>query len=397
MRLQLKQRLAVNLFRTGFTRAAGAAVVAIVVLCVTRADVLPDDRTDVMYHRYEGGGITVDGPSVLVRKKIGDSFSASYQYYVDLITSASIDVLSQASRYKERRTQNNFGLDYLHGNTLYSLGYINSDEPDYKANTAFANISQSMFGDLTTVSFGFSRGWDKVGEVDHGIFEKYVGTADHRTWTVGVSQVLTRNMLLGLSFETDENSGYLRSPYRGVRFLDPSSARGYSFGEASTPSTRTGNAESAQLKYYLPWHAAIDGNYRFYSDTWGIRANTAKIGYTQPLLRTWTFDAMARYYQQTRATFYSDLFPFENAQNFESRDRELAQFHSMTVGLGTAYEFHPSWPHFLERGQINLDVQHIRIDYQDFHNNLIASPIPGDEPLYFINANVMQFFISFWY
>jgi hypothetical protein len=388
----------VNPIRTRYARAAGAALVAVITLViVTRADVLPEDRSDVMFHRYEGGGVTVEGPSVLVRKKIGDSFSASYQYYVDLITSASIDVLSQASKYKERRTQNNLGLDYLHGNTLYSIGWINSDEPDYKANTAFAGISQSMFGDLTTVSFGFSRGWDKVGEVDHGIFQKYVGTADHRTWSVGVSQVLTRNMLLGLNFETDENQGYLRSPYRGVRFVDPSSARGYSFGEANTPSTRTGNAASAQIKYYLPWHAAVDGNYRFYTDTWGIQANTVKLGYTQPLFGSWTFDAMARYYWQGHATFYSDLFPFENAQNFESRDRELAQFHSLTLGLGTAYEFHPVWPHFLERGQINLDVQHIRIDYQDFHNNLLISPIPGDEPLYAINANVMQFFISFWY
>jgi hypothetical protein len=388
----------VNAFRTRYARAAGWLIVSAITLAVvTRADVLPEDRTDVLYHRYEGGGVEVEGPSVLVRKKIGDSFSFSYQYYVDLITSASIDVLSEASRYKERRTQNNAGMNYLHGNTLYSIGYINSNEPDYKANTGFINISQSMFGDLTTVSFGFSRGWDKVGEVDHGVFQKFVGDADHRTWTLGLSQVLTRNLLLGMNFETDENSGYLRSPYRGVRFVDPSSARGYSFGEANTPSTRTGNAASAQLKYYLPWHSAVDGNYRFYNDTWGIEANTVKVGYTQPLFRTWTFDAMARYYWQTHANFYSDLFPFENAQNFESRDRELAQFHSLTLGLGAAYEFRPAWPHFIERGSINLDVQHIRIDYQDFHNNLIPSPIPGDEPLYFINANVMQFFISFWY
>jgi hypothetical protein len=151
----------VNPFRTRYARTAGAALVAVATLViVTRADVLPEDRTDVMFHRYDGGGIEVEGPSVLIRKKIGDSFSASYQYYVDLITSASIDVLSQASAYKERRTQNNLGLDYLHGNTLYSIGWINSDEPDYKSNTAFAGISQSMFGDLTTVSFGFSRGWD---------------------------------------------------------------------------------------------------------------------------------------------------------------------------------------------------------------------------------------------
>jgi hypothetical protein len=39
------------------------------------AGVLPEDRADVLYHRYQGGGITIQGPSVLIRKKIGDSLS----------------------------------------------------------------------------------------------------------------------------------------------------------------------------------------------------------------------------------------------------------------------------------------------------------------------------------
>jgi hypothetical protein len=39
------------------------------------AGVLPDDRGDALYHRYEGGGVTIDGPSVLVRKKAGKSLS----------------------------------------------------------------------------------------------------------------------------------------------------------------------------------------------------------------------------------------------------------------------------------------------------------------------------------
>src|SRR6202050_2160481 len=279
---------------------------------VGRADVLPDDRTDVLYHRYDGGGLTVQGPSVLVRKKLGDSLSFSYQYYEDVISSASIDVLSTASAYKETRTQHNFGVDYLHGSTLYSAGFIYSGEPDYKSNTAFFNVSQSMFGDLTTVSFGFTRGWDRVGEVDKGVFQRWVGDADHRNWSVGLSQVLTRNLLLGLNFESDESNGYLQSPYRGVRFVDPTVARGYSFGPAVRPNTRTGDAASAQLKYYLPWHAAVDGNYRLYSDTWGILANTLKVGYTQSLFTSWTLEGTARYYWQGHANFYSDPFPYQN-------------------------------------------------------------------------------------
>ena len=61
------------------------------------AGVLPDDRTDVLYHLYDGGGVTIDGPSVLVRKKVGKSLSFVGNYYVDMISSASIDVVTTAS------------------------------------------------------------------------------------------------------------------------------------------------------------------------------------------------------------------------------------------------------------------------------------------------------------
>ena len=80
-----------------------------------------------------------------------------------MISSASIDVITQASAYKEIRKQNSLSVDAIHGKSTYSVGYIDSDEPDYKAHTAYGSISQDMFGDLTTVTFGFTRGWDRVG------------------------------------------------------------------------------------------------------------------------------------------------------------------------------------------------------------------------------------------
>ncbi len=121
-----------------------------------------------------------------------------------------------------------------------------------------------------------------------------------------------------------------------------------------------------------------------------------KLGYTQPLF-DWTLEATARYYWQNHANFYSDLYPYQNSQNFTSRDRELAQFHSLTLGLGASWEFHPPWPRWIDKGSLNFSFDHLRIDYQDFHNVLIPSLVPGDEPLYTLDANVMQFFISFWY
>src|SRR5208283_5912853 len=117
--------------------ARGLAATAFALAAVTRADVLPDDRADVLYDHWQGGGEEVQGPSVLVRKKIGDSVSLSANYYVDMISSASVDVLSTASPYKETRTQESLSADYLNGKTTYTLGYISSDELDYNSKTAY--------------------------------------------------------------------------------------------------------------------------------------------------------------------------------------------------------------------------------------------------------------------
>ncbi|MEJ1962499.1 MAG: hypothetical protein WDO56_13535 [Gammaproteobacteria bacterium] len=106
------------------------------------AGVLAEDRADVLYHRYEGGGVEIQGPSVLVRKKFGEHFAVNANYYMDFVTSASIDVKLSASQYKEQRTQKSLGFEYLHGKTTYTATIIDSKESDYVADTAAFSLSQ---------------------------------------------------------------------------------------------------------------------------------------------------------------------------------------------------------------------------------------------------------------
>jgi hypothetical protein len=374
-------------------RGSRLAAAALLLLGGARAGVLPDDRADLMYHRYEGGGLSVDGPSLLVRKKFGDNISASYNYYVDMISSASIDVVTQASPYKETRTQNSVTVDALHGKSTYNGGFIYSREPDYKAQTAFASISQDMFGDLTTVTFGYTRGWDKVGE--RGTTRN--DPVDHHSWNAGVSQILSRNLLLDLNFEATNSQGFLSNPYRQVRFLDPVEPLGYGYQDQAYPKTRSGNAASVVLKYYLPWRAAVTGNYRYYSDTWGIHAQTGDLAYTQPVLRDWTFDAHARFYHQNHADFYSDLYPYANSQNYLARDRELATFDSLVYGIGATWEYRIQRYAWLQKGTVNFNWNHMHISYDDFRDLRVQNVAPGTEPLYVLDANIFQAFISFWF
>ena len=373
------------------------------------ADVLPDDRADVLYHRYEGGGITIQGPEVLVRKKVGDNLSLSASYYEDLISSASIDVKLSASPYKEQRKQETFGADYLHGKSTYSVGYIHSKEPDYESNTTYYSVSQDMFGDLTTLTMTYKRGWDQVmrdikdpttGQiVNDSTFHQI---ADHKGYSLGLSQILTRSLIMSLNYEVLTDQGYLASPYRKILVLDPTAGLGYSLADQVYPHTRTSNAASVDLKYYLPWHASLDGLYRFFNDTWGILAHTVQFSYTQPLWKQVVLDGTFRYYRQTAANFYSDVFPRPDYANFLARDRELAAFQSYTVGAGFAYQFAAiPWAPWVSKSSINLRFDHLMIDYSDYRNALLIDPAAGvrvgTEPLYRLNANVLQLFGSIWF
>ena len=376
-------------------------------LCVCTAPViggvLPEDRADVMYHYYNGGDITVEGPSVLIRKKVGDNLSFTVNYYEDMISSASIDVKLSASPYHEKRTQWSGGVDYLHGKSMYSAGAITSKEPDYKANTIYFGLSQDMFGDLTTLSLGYRRGWDQIyldikvnGDIinDPTFHER----ADHRGYSMSLSQILSRNTIANFSYELLTDQGYLANPYRKIRYLSPGQGEGFTLADQVYPDTRTSNAASLSLKHYLPWHASVTGQYRFFRDTWGIVANTFEVDYTQPW-HSWIFDGTLRYYKQNAADFYSDLFPRADYQNFMARDRELAAFQTYTVGAGVAYQFpHYGWAPWVNRSSFNFHFEHFLAKYSDFRDALLAPEYgAGNEPLYQLNANVFTMFLSIWY
>lgn len=382
----------------------GAACVALLAIAGSAAaGVLPEDRADLLYHRYDGGGVTIDGPSFLVRKKFLEKFSVSANYYIDMVSSASIDVVTTASPYEEERNQYSLTFDTLRGKTSYSLGFTNSEESDYEADTAYFGLSHDLFGDLTTISLSFSRGWDTVqkrdaitGGVDPNFFER----TDRRTYRMGVSQVLTRNLIAGGTYETITDEGFLNNPYRSVRYVDPTSGAGYSFQTEIYPRTRTSNAFSVRARYFLPYRAAASAEYRFFSDTWGILAHNAELSYTQPWRAKWIFDAKFRYYTQEASDFYSDLFPRQDAQNFLARDKELSTFVSNTVGVGATYEFPggiPYMPRFVKKGTINLRWDHIFFDYEDFRDIRVTGVAPGTEPLYSFEADVIQLFASIWF
>ncbi|HZD53733.1 MAG TPA: DUF3570 domain-containing protein [Woeseiaceae bacterium] len=368
---------------------------AMVLLLVSGAGVpgvLPDDRADILYHLYDGGGVEIDGPSVLVRKQVGKNVSVVGNYYVDMVSSASIDVVTTASPYTEERTQYSVGMDYLHGDTTMTLGYTSSSESDFDAKTYNFSVSQDMFGDLTTLTLSYSLGDDVVGRSDDVAFAR---DNSRQQYGIGLSQILTRNLIATLNFETITDEGFLNNPYRSVRYVDPDSALGYSFEPELYPHTRTSNALGLRARYYLPYRAALQAEYRYFMDTWDIDAHTAALSYVHPK-GPWTWTIKYRWHTQTGAQFFRDLFSRAGQTNFRGRDKELSPLTSQTLKLAASYEFLGDGWKFIDRGTVNFSIDRLRVDYDEFRDLTSGAPV-GEETLYSLDANIYQLYFSFWY
>ena len=369
-------------------------VATLMVFDIAHSGVLPEDRADVLYHLYDGGGVEIDGPSILVRKQVGKSLSFVGNYYVDMVSSASIDVITTASPYTEERKQWSMGMDYLRGNTTMRVGYTSSEESDYDAATYNFSVSQDMFGALTTLTLSYALGDDLVGKSNDPTFERQL---DKQIYGIGLTQILTKNLISTVNFETMTDEGYLNNPYRSVRYFDSGSALGYSYEGELYPNTRTSNALGIRARYFLPYRAAVEGEYRYFIDTWDVEGHTASLTYIHPW-KDFTFTGKFRYHDQTGAHFYSDLFSRSEATNFRGRDKELSPLTSYTFKLKAAYTFlneNQSWG-FLKKGSVTASIDMLHIDFHDFSDLTALAPI-GDEPLYKLDADVFQVFFSFWY
>jgi Protein of unknown function (DUF3570) len=383
--------------------ARAALIAALLLVRSTSADVLPDDRADLFYSKYSGGGMDITGESVLVRKKITENWAVEGNYFVDKVSGASIDVLSQASVIKDTRKQKTGSIEYLHDKTTYTASYISSVERDYVSNTASFSLSQDMFGDLTTVTLGYGKTNDRVGENNGTAWVpiiSWLGYAQTNSYSGGISQIITKNFIAGVNLQVIADSGYLANPYRSIRYLDSSNPKGYSLASQVYPDTHTSTAITVQGKYYLPYRAAVTAAYRYYTDTWGVVGNTVELDYTHPIKNIWILEGRARYYKQGQATFYSDLFPFADSQNFTARDQNLAALDNYTIGAKATYAFLPDGWKFFKRATVTLDVSRIHFNYTDFRNIKyygVPQYPPGTEPLYNFNATVSQIYVSMFF
>ena len=342
-----------------------------------RAAVLAEDRADVMAHFYSGGGVTASGPAILVRKGNNKSYSAFASYYVDNVTSASIDVQAQASKYSEKRDDVGLGIDYLYNDTITTFSYSNSTESDYISDTFNLDMSQEFFNGMTTFNMGYSTSSDTVMRVDNDFSQGL----DRYRFRLGLSQILTKNWITSFNYENIAEKGYLSNPYRAARIFG-------AFVPEKYPSTRTSEAYSIRSLTYFDWRGSIRFDYRYYSDTWGIKSDTFEVGLSKYIGNKNILGLSLRLYSQNKASFYSDNFTVDML--YMARDKELSTFSDITIKAKYTYHMFERDNGFFNKGNITTSLAYIDYQYDDFTHYETGEK-------YSYTAVVAQILLSLWY
>ncbi|MEJ2114860.1 MAG: DUF3570 domain-containing protein [Gammaproteobacteria bacterium] len=354
---------------------------------ITLAEVLPEERADIGYHYYDGGGVEVDGATMLVRKNFSGKYSVYGGYHHDSISGASPDVLAGASKYEEDRDEFTLGGTFLRDNTLMNLSYTYSDEDDYESNMVSFDISHEMFGAMTKVNIGASVGTDDIERTD---LDSFAEDLDRYLFRAGISQVITKTFVMAFDYEATVEEGFLNNPYRFV-FVN-----GVSQGSGSEeyPDTRTGQAYALKGIKYWQHRASTSLGYRFYRDTWDIRSSTVDLNYSQYIGNQWVVDIYGRYYTQDEANFFSDNF--STRLRYMARDKELSSFDSFAIGGRVRYDLFKDYK-FLRAASLNLAIEYLDYDYDDYSGIKSVADAGSLGSGYSFDATTVQFYFSSWF
>jgi hypothetical protein len=374
------------------------AIVCLLVSVTSHSAILPEERADVLYHSYDGGGVTIDGPSVLVRKNVAETFSFTGNYYVDMVTSASIDVVTTASEYTEERKEYSLGVDYLNDRTILSLNYSNSTESDYIADTVGLSLSQEFFGDLSTLTLGFALGDDVVKQTGAPDFEE---EAERKRFSLGFSQILTKRFIAAISYESVFDEGFLNNPYRQVRVAAPvvgPTDRGFNYIPENYPSTRNSEALAVRGIYAINDRSSLRFEYRKYDDSWDVDSDNIELRYSRYLGNRWLVELRTRAYNQKEgAFFYQDLFNFttDGTPEFYARDKELSEYSAQQFGLSVSYTIRSRYD-FFNNSTLNFSWDRINYEYDNFRDLTVVTTA-GEEPLYTLEADIIRIFYSAYF
>ena len=287
--------------------------------------------------------------------------SATGGYVLDIVSGASVDIVSTASeRWVEVRQAADLGVDYKPEDLGLSVSGSVSREPDYLSWSLGATARIELDDDHVTPSLGYSFSHDTAGRRGTP-FSVYALRMARHTAQVGVELVLDRSSRLALLGEAAFEVGRQEKPYRFLPLFDAATAALIEPGESISsvnalrmPGRVAERVPDTRRRFTITadWarrgtHHTLRANERLYADSWGLYASTSDLSWLWDLSSRLTLGPRARFHVQSSVDFWQRAYVGELdggellVPTLRSGDRELSALWTGALGFGAQWRPQP--------------------------------------------------------
>lgn len=284
-------------------------------------------------------GGTIENPTA--------GYSVNGRYLADVVSAASADIVSTASRrWEEVRHVGTVGGTYKPNEWGMSGNADVSIEPDYQAYTFAGSVTRDLLDKNLTLLLGYELGHDISGR--HGTpFSVFSRKIEHSDFKGGFTYLLDRATLVSGVADVVVETGDTSKPYRYVPMFAPGVAvpNGASVevvNQIRLPVRVLEQLPTARTRYALAGHIAhrFDGwtlraEERLYTDSWGLHASTTDLRLIFDLGDRVDAGPHLRFHGQTPVAFWSRAYVLRPGFDYpalRTGDRQLGPLRAYTGG-----------------------------------------------------------------
>jgi hypothetical protein len=275
----------------------------------------------------------VKAHALMLSMPVGNEWSVSGNYVGDSISGASPEYHSK-SLYKLNEHRDAVGLNltrYLSRGTV-SVGVNRSEEHDYLSEGFSFKGTLATEDKNSTLNLGLAISNDEINSTNRQAIDKTKHVTD---WIIGLTQVISMNDIAQINIGYSKGNGYFSDPYK---FID------------HRPDYKDKFTIMGKWNHYFDLtEGSSHISYRYYEDSYDIKAHTLDMEYAQPFSGGWTVTPSLRLYTQTEANFYISVDPSSDAfyqlpeMKYTSLDQRLAAYGAVTCGLKVAKALSEDW------------------------------------------------------
>ncbi|MEO7111772.1 MAG: DUF3570 domain-containing protein, partial [Polyangiaceae bacterium] len=250
-------------------------------------------------------------------------WSADASYLVDVVSAASVDIVSTASRrWEEVRQAGTLNAAYKPRSIGVSGSANVSSEPDYLSWTAGGAVTQDLFNKNFTWLFGFYHTHDIAGRTGTP-FSVFSHSINREAFKAGGTLVLGRRTIGSFVGDVIVENGDQSKPYRYIPLFAQGTnvPLGASLEEVNSVRTSARPLEQLPLSrdrfagtFFIAHRfsgSTIRADERLYIDTWALKATSTDARYLVDLSRRVETGPHVRFHAQTAVNFWQRAYTLE--------------------------------------------------------------------------------------